>query len=142
MCRRHRTGSKTQILWRGSSLPLGCAAAPIIPIGYADPLGLAVDPLIKLKDRGYTGVTKTPGGGLDYSESNALYNKKPGVNPIVRIEYTGDYGKDFEAANKAAKLSQKTTPSGHVWHHLDDYDPKTNRHYAAHQAKRPQRHKP
>ncbi|WP_447772523.1 RHS repeat-associated core domain-containing protein [Pseudomonas kilonensis] len=96
------------------------------PIGYADPLGLAVDPLIKLKDRGYTGVTKTPGGGLDYSESNALYNKKPGVNPIVRIEYTGDYGKDFEAANKAAKLSQKTTPSGHVWHHLDDYDPKTN----------------
>ncbi|MGN8274944.1 RHS repeat-associated core domain-containing protein, partial [Pseudomonas sp. SMN5] len=96
------------------------------PIGYADPLGLAVDPLIKLKERGYTGVTKTPGGGLDYSESNALYNKKPGVNPIVRIEYTGDYGKDFEAANKAAKLSQKTTPSGHVWHHLDDYDPKTN----------------
>ncbi|MFW9266867.1 RHS repeat-associated core domain-containing protein [Pseudomonas sp. NR3] len=96
------------------------------PIGYADPLGLAVDPLIKLKDRGYTGVTKTPGGGLDYSESNALYNKKSGVNPIVRIEYTGDYGKDFEAANKAAKLSQKTTPSGHVWHHLDDYDPKTN----------------
>ncbi|WP_053214271.1 RHS repeat-associated core domain-containing protein [Pseudomonas sp. Q12-87] len=96
------------------------------PIGYADPLGLAVDPLIKLKDRGYTGVTKTPGGGLDYSESNALYNKKPGVNPIVRIEYTGDYAKDFEAANKAAKLSQKTTPAGHVWHHLDDYDPKTN----------------
>ncbi|WP_413793244.1 MULTISPECIES: RHS repeat-associated core domain-containing protein [unclassified Pseudomonas] len=96
------------------------------PIGYADPLGLAVDPLIKLKDRGYTGVTKTPGGGLDYSESDALYNKKPGVNPIVRIEYTGDYGKDFEAANKAANLSQKTTPSGHVWHHLDDYDPKTN----------------
>ncbi|WP_434675087.1 RHS repeat-associated core domain-containing protein [Pseudomonas sp. D3-10] len=96
------------------------------PIGYADPLGLAVDPLIKLKDRGYTGVTKTPGGGLDYSESNALYNKKSGVNPVVRIEYTGDYGKDFEAANKAAKLSQKTTPSGHVWHHLDDYDPKTN----------------
>jgi hypothetical protein len=27
---------------------------------------------------------------------------------------------------KAANLSQKTTPSGHVWHHLDDYDPKTN----------------
>src|SRR5690606_11858546 len=73
------------------------------------------------------GVTKTSGGGLDYAKSNALYAKNPNVNPVVSIEYTGDYKKDFEVANKAAGLNQKTTPTKHVWHHLDDYDPKTNK---------------
>jgi RHS repeat-associated protein len=64
------------------------------PVGYADPLGLAVDPLVKLKDRGYTGVTKPPGGGLDYSNSNALYNKNPvliqlsELNTLVTIKKT------------------------------------------------------
>ncbi len=42
------------------------------------------------------------------------------------IEYTGDYLKDFEAANYKAGLNQKTTPSGYTWHHLDDYNPETN----------------
>ncbi|EPT8940610.1 RHS repeat-associated core domain-containing protein, partial [Cronobacter dublinensis] len=97
------------------------------PLTWVDPLGLAVDPLIKLEERGYSGVVKTPGGGLDYSNSNALYNKKPGVNPIVKIEYSGDYAIDFERANYEAGLNQKTTPSGYVWHHLDDYDAETNK---------------
>ncbi|MEG1039681.1 MAG: HNH endonuclease [Pseudomonas sp.] len=70
---------------------------------------------------------QTLGGGLDYSGSNALYAKNPNVNPIVTIEYKGDYIKDFEAANKVAELNQKATPRGYVWHHLDDYDPKTNK---------------
>ncbi|WP_171965525.1 RHS repeat-associated core domain-containing protein, partial [Cronobacter sakazakii] len=97
------------------------------PLTWVDPLGLAVDPLVKLEERGYSGVVKTPGGGLDYSNSNALYNKKPGVNPIVKIEYSGDYAIDFERANYEAGLNQKTTPSGYVWHHLDDYDAETNK---------------
>ncbi|HAK3591500.1 TPA: hypothetical protein H1895_001863 [Salmonella enterica] len=97
------------------------------PLSWIDPLGLAVDPIAKLEDRGYTGVTRTSGGGLDYSDSNALYNKRPGVNPVVTIEYSGDYLKDFERANTAAKLNQKSTPRGYVWHHLDDYDPVTNK---------------
>ncbi|EOC1336378.1 RHS domain-containing protein [Cronobacter turicensis] len=97
------------------------------PLVWVDPLGLAVDPLVKLEERGYSGVVKTPGGGLDYSNSNALYNKKPGVNPIVKIEYSGDYAIDFERANYEAGLNQKTTPSGYVWHHLDDYDAETNK---------------
>ncbi|EOC1280692.1 RHS repeat protein [Cronobacter turicensis] len=97
------------------------------PLTWVDPWGLAVDPLVKLEERGYSGVVKTPGGGLDYSNSNALYNKKPGVNPIVKIEYSGDYAIDFERANYEAGLNQKTTPSGYVWHHLDDYDAETNK---------------
>ncbi|MBI6743565.1 RHS repeat-associated core domain-containing protein, partial [Pseudomonas syringae] len=97
------------------------------PIAWVDPLGLAVDPIAKLESRGYFGVQTTSGGGLNYSESNALYSKKPNINPIVEIQYTGDYDLDFETANREAGLNQKKTPSGHVWHHLDDYDPKTNR---------------
>ena len=96
------------------------------PLGWIDPLGLAVDPIAKLSERGYSGVVQTPTGGLDYSGSNALYNKA-GINPVVSIEYTGDYLQDFHAANIEAGLKQKTTPSGYVWHHLDDYNPETNR---------------
>ena len=96
------------------------------PLTWIDPLGLAVDPIAKLEGFGYSGVKKTQGGGLDFADSNALYNKKPDVNPIVKIKYTGDYDLDFQAANKAAGLNQKKAPSGYVWHHLDDYDPRTN----------------
>ncbi|WP_259642134.1 HNH endonuclease signature motif containing protein [Pseudomonas syringae group genomosp. 7] len=43
------------------------------------------------------------------------------------MEYTGDYTKDFEVSNKMAGLNQKSTPTGYVWHHIDDYDASTNR---------------
>ncbi|WP_445367697.1 RHS repeat-associated core domain-containing protein [Methylomonas sp. BW4-1] len=93
------------------------------PINWIDPIGL--DPLETLAERGFSGVTKTAGGGLDYSASNALYTK-PGVNPIQEITYSGDYILDFEAASQQA-LGQKSTPKGYVWHHLDDYNPQTNK---------------
>ncbi|HDR1023030.1 TPA: HNH endonuclease [Pasteurella multocida] len=96
------------------------------PTGWVDPLGLAVCPIKKLEERGFKGVKKTADGGLDYSESNALYSnpKKPDAQPIQVIEYTGDYHSDFEKASMQA-LGQKTTPKGYVWHHVD-YDPATN----------------
>ncbi|MFP1910275.1 RHS repeat-associated core domain-containing protein, partial [Lonsdalea quercina] len=94
------------------------------PLTWIDPLGLARCSIQKLEEKGFTGVKSTKNGGLDYANSNALYSKE-GVNPIRRIEYTGNYHKDFEQANIAA-LGQKTTPKGYVWHHLDDYDPVTN----------------
>ncbi|MNH12060.1 putative deoxyribonuclease RhsC [compost metagenome] len=97
------------------------------PLGWIDPMGLAVDPIARLESRGYSGVQLTEGGGLNYAESNALYSKKPNVNPIVEISYTGDYDMDFESANHKAGLNQKTTPSGYVWHHVDDYNPATNK---------------
>ena len=98
------------------------------PLSYIDPLGLSpYDPIADLNERGYTGVTKTSGGGLDYSDSNALYNKKPGVNPKVTIEYNGDYDLDYRAANAKAGLDQVSTPRGYVWHHLDDYNSVTNK---------------
>jgi len=95
------------------------------PLRWMDPLGL--DALSKLAERGYNGVVQNSAGGLNYAESNALFAKNPNVNPIISIEYSGDYIKDFELANKEAGLNQKSAPRGYVWHHLDDYDPKTNR---------------
>ncbi|EIW3218124.1 HNH endonuclease, partial [Salmonella enterica subsp. enterica serovar Agbeni] len=98
------------------------------PLSWIDPLGLSpYDPIAEINELGYTGVTKTSGGGLDYSGSNALYNKRPGVNPIVTIEYSGDYDIDYQRANAAAGLNQKSTPRGYVWHHLDDYNAETNK---------------
>ncbi|WP_233100430.1 SMI1/KNR4 family protein [Pseudomonas putida] len=64
---------------------------------------------------------------MNYAESNALYPKRPNVNPILEISYTSDYDLDFEAANHKAGLNQKTTPIGHGWHHVDDYGPVTSK---------------
>lgn len=96
------------------------------PITFIDPLGLAYDPISALLELGFTGVEQTHGGGLDYRNSNALY-KKPNINPVVTIDYTGDYILDAQAANAKAGLNQKSTPRGYVWHHVNDYNPQTNR---------------
>ncbi len=93
-------------------------------VQWIDPLGLATCPLQKLADRGFSGVSRNENGGLDYSNSNALYHKN-GANPIQAITYTGDYETDFQNASIAA-LGQKTTPRGYVWHHVDDYNPEDN----------------
>jgi len=93
------------------------------PCGLIDPLGLdPYDPIQELENRGFTGVTKTPGGGLNFAGSNALH----ATNPIQQITYTGDYVKDFAAASQQA-LGQNSTPRGYVWHHLDDYDHTTGK---------------
>lgn len=93
-------------------------------VQWIDALGLATCPLQKLADRGFSGVSRNENGGLDYSNSNALYHKN-GANPIQAITYTGDYETDFQNASMAA-LGQKTTPRGYVWHHVDDYNPEDN----------------
>lgn len=81
------------------------------------------DPCERARRKGYD-VKETPNGGVSFEGSSALYQDDKGTNPIVRIEATGDRSKDFDRANEAAGLEQ--TPEGYVWHHLDDYDVKTN----------------
>ena len=89
--------------------------------GYAD-----ANELKKIEERGFHDVKATKNGGLDYADSDALYPIKEGQKNIISIEYSGVYSTDFENASLSA-LGQKSTPKGYVWHHLDDYDPKTNR---------------
>ena len=81
------------------------------------------DPCGRARQKGYD-VKETPNGGVSFEGTDALYSDDKGTNPIVTIEATGDRSKDFDRANKAAGLEQ--TPEGYVWHHLDDYDVKTN----------------
>jgi hypothetical protein len=70
-----------------------------------------------------TGERFNSRGGVDFSKSTYLY-RAPGVNPIVRIQYSGNHNQDIRLANAKAHLTSK--PKDYVWHHLDDYDKDTN----------------
>ncbi|PIT14896.1 hypothetical protein BGI32_06700 [Snodgrassella alvi] len=68
--------------------------------------------------------------GVDFSGTDALY--QDGVN-IVKIEMTGGRYGDFKNANKIAgytnskgNITGRSHPEGYTWHHLNDYDSKTN----------------
>ncbi|PNK92128.1 hypothetical protein CEQ31_021905 [Serratia odorifera] len=82
------------------------------PLGWIDPLGLSRYP------------------GVDFSGSDALY---PDGVSIVKIKLTGGRYGDFKAANQIAgfenasgNITGRSHPTDYTWHHLDDYDPKTN----------------
>jgi hypothetical protein len=50
---------------------------------------------------------------------------KNGQRNIVNFKLTGSRGDDFAKANKLAGFSE--TPKGYVWHHVDNFNPKTGR---------------
>ncbi|MCF7982593.1 MAG: HNH endonuclease, partial [Pseudomonadales bacterium] len=81
-----------------------------------------------VKPKTNAGKTKGPNRkGFDFSGSADLYPVKPGQKNIITIEYTGSRARDFGAANKAAGLgSTQKPPNGYTWHHLGNYNPKTN----------------
>jgi hypothetical protein len=79
------------------------------PLSFIDPLGLARC-------------------GVDFSKSDDLYPVKDGQKNIVEIEYTGSRRQDYAAANKAGNIGNtQKPPKDYTWHHLDDYNPETNR---------------
>ncbi|NUL38300.1 RHS domain-containing protein [Kosakonia sacchari] len=80
------------------------------PLIWIDPFGRAVDTIAKLGEIGYRGVKQTPEGSLDYSISSTLHNKKLNINQLVKTQCTGDYERDFQAANEVAGLNQKKAP--------------------------------
>ena len=82
------------------------------------------DPPARAKRKGYGDVIATPNGGVSYERSSALYKKADGTPGIVRITATGARNSDFDLADTMLGLPE--TPAGYVWHHLDDYDVKSN----------------
>lgn len=74
--------------------------------------------------KGVDGVTMTPNGGVSFEQSDAIYTDAAGNKGIVSIEATGNRTADFDKANEKMGLSE--TPDGYVWHHMDNYDVKSN----------------
>lgn len=74
--------------------------------------------------KGVDGVSETKNGGVSFENSSAIYVDDDGNKACVSIEATGNRTSDFDAANRAFGLSE--TPDGYVWHHVDDYDVKSN----------------
>ena len=82
------------------------------------------NPPERAKQKGYDDVMATKNGGISYEKSSFLYKKEDGTPGIVKIEATGNRDKDFDLANQLLGLDE--TPDGYVWHHVDDYDVKSN----------------
>lgn len=83
-----------------------------------------INPTELAKQKGYLDVEPTKNGGISYEKSSDLFRKDDGTPGIVKIEATGNRGKDFDLANQLLGLEE--TPDGYVWHHIDDYDVKNN----------------
>ncbi|HFK4760495.1 TPA: HNH endonuclease [Citrobacter farmeri] len=82
------------------------------PLSWIDPLGLSRYP------------------GVDFSGTDGLY---PGGVNTVTIEMTGGRYSDFKSANEIAgyknstgNITGRSHPEGYTWHHMNDYNPKTN----------------
>ncbi len=105
----------------GTPMVTGAVAGKVIS-------GLARAPLPdhpKAIAKGYKGVKMTPNGGPDFSESPYIYPAKGVERSVVEITLTGSRTKDYAAALLEAKM--KSQPTGYVWHHVDDYNPKTGK---------------
>ncbi|AEG00906.1 RHS repeat-associated core domain-containing protein [Methylomonas methanica] len=108
---------------RGDKVNAGLSYAAAIPFaGWGATIGKFAN-----KVDNAIGVRKAS-GGVDFVGSPDLYPVKPGQSNIVSIEYTGTRNRDFGAANEAAGFgNRQKPPSGYSWHHLDDYEPATNK---------------
>jgi RHS repeat-associated protein len=65
------------------------------------------------------------GNAPDFNGTPHLYVTQPGELNIVNVRLTGSYSGDFFEANAAAHL--KETPTGYMWHHLDDFNSNTGK---------------
>jgi hypothetical protein len=81
-------------------------------------------------EKGYPGVQVTPNGGPTFAKTDYLFPIREGQQNVLNLEMTGSRRLDFKAANEAAGLQDLVprgadSPSGYVWHHVDDFNPAT-----------------
>lgn len=81
-------------------------------------------------EKGYPGVQVTQNGGPTFANTDYLFPVQEGQQNVITLELTGSRRLDFKAANKAAGLQDLVppgadSPSGYVWHHVDDFNPVT-----------------
>jgi hypothetical protein len=78
-------------------------------------------PASRAIEKGYAGVGTTRNGGATFVGTEHLYPVAPGQRNVVQIPLTGSRTRDVELANKEGGFAVK--PKGHVWHHVDDFNP-------------------
>lgn len=82
-----------------------------------DPAGLA-------QRKGVVGAKRTKNHGVSFADTDRVYVHE-GKKCIVKIKATGNRDKDFLEANRMMFQSDRT-PTGYVWHHVDDYNVEDN----------------
>ena len=80
--------------------------------------------------KGYVGIKSTKNGGVDFRGTDYVYKRIKGGETIVDIEMSGsrrgDVARAFDAANISPYM-RKYIQMNYTWHHLDNFDPLTNR---------------
>jgi hypothetical protein len=81
-------------------------------------------------EKGYPGVQVTSNGGPTFANTDYLFPVQAGQQNVLNLEMTGSRRLDFKAANEAVGLqslvpSGADSPSGYVWHHVDNFNPLT-----------------
>ena len=80
-------------------------------------------PAARAAEKGYAGVGTTSEGGPIFAGSDHIYPAGEGQKSVVQIELSGSRRNDYKHANEAGGFTE--TPEGYMWHHVDDFDPKT-----------------
>lgn len=79
-------------------------------------------PAVRAAEKGHLGIGTTPNGGPTLVGTDHLYPAGPGQRSVVSIKLTGSRRADEKLANTESGFTK--TPTGYMWHHVDDFDPK------------------
>jgi hypothetical protein len=80
-------------------------------------------PAARAAEKGYAGIGTTPNGGPTHVGTDHLYPAGEGQRSVVPVPLTGSRRKDKKLANELGGFTN--TPEGYLWHHVDDFDPKS-----------------
>jgi hypothetical protein len=80
-------------------------------------------PASRAADKGHLGIGTTTNGGPTFAGTAHLYPAEQGRRSVVKIKLTGSRRNDYDLANEAGGFTGM--PKGHMWHHVDDFDPQT-----------------
>jgi hypothetical protein len=80
-------------------------------------------PASRAAEKGFLGIGTTPNGGPTHVGTDQLYPAGEGQRSVVPVPLTGSRRKDEKLANELGGFTD--TPEGYLWHHVDDFDPKS-----------------
>jgi hypothetical protein len=99
-------------------------------VAYAFPPEVWTQGHLRAAVKGFEGIGRTENGGPTFVGTSHLFPVAEGQLNRVNIKLTGNRDADFTLANAEAGISSlvpkgKNAPIDYVWHHVDDFNPKT-----------------